>query len=373
MSAHYLTPLLFPFILMILVRVVCAPDTPAMSPEWLEEFLAFDWKKASDLDQRLADYQAARPRDISPLEEVLYGPVRNSEIPESLKSPFSPPTADSQASSSSSDALSRVGPSSLGHIAGPRDLHVASSSTAGQTRMHSWPFQAQNQHGSFMTTRASLPFEPPPAYLKLLEGGGIKRLMRHKSMSRDGKLPLELLVSRYSPINPPYSLFLPMTFRWLPSSQIMDETVAFLRDIRRDLVQPENMASISTRNLPIGAELKATDFFKVRNKIYLVRLPSQQVLLKFFVTHKIDRENRLAFTMTVWTLNVENGGLALSLRGVWGVREKVLLTIRDTFVPAEYSVKGIQSQYGKYFAILERDLPGIATARSTNGHPETLP
>ena len=303
-------------LLTIFSNTVSAPSPPRTSPDWVEKFLAMDWEQASKFSQELADQLHTHHEPIPPVPVTEdFSDAVNPTLP-------SQPTAAFDAPERNLAPASSYG---IGTIA-----ERQSGSWQQQSRDLNLPynpnpvtFRAENPRRSGEMALPAPMLSSTPAHLSIA-GEPLLSLPRQEADVQD-TLPdvsvRHFTAARYTLATLPSVIRLPSSYVWLPSTLLIEEMTEFMATVRRDL--PASMVLLHLDESSGTSALKSSEQFNFKNKAFAVELPSQLVLVKFFRKNRLVKNNPKATTMTIWTLELEDGQHVLGLRGVWGISSKV--------------------------------------------------
>lgn len=297
-------------VMMVLHQAV-APSPPNSTPEWLERFLAMEWKEASEFSDLLADQGRGHGSGVSfSRQDQRSGGSDSTDLLPSY-------TGGHPESQPRDMSLSSMAIPSASQLPEQRSLSPPRSST---TQTHDLPDVSVHLYRAVPYTLATL-----PAVLSL-----------------------------------------PADFVWLPSQQLMVETLDFFAHIRSDL--PASMTRLDVDERAILFQRGSWDYFTPKTKAHAIQLPTQVVFVKFSVQDRFVANNPRPQTMSIWTLENERGQSALGLRGLWGIRSIVQHIFTQSPASVSYTAKGLP--FGRIgHALYRQDTPNtIEEGAQTSNH-----
>lgn len=357
---RYLTLLLVMHLTLVLRRVSAAPPS-GLPSNWLEEFLARDWKAASEFIHSLADNQPHNPLAepaSPPTPSALFDDEQLFERPASSSEEPPPPSLPSH------EAIAQVGPPE--RVQQPSNIHAPSPGV---------PMLGQSSRQVVLPPQAE-----PRIEVFSHESPGAPENDLTNSQVRITHQQIEALQRAQAML--PNHMPLPTYYSWSPSTQLVQEMRHFLEaqqpgSTARDLTSPNNMLELPFDQGANSGFFFSSEFFRANQRVILLQLPSNAVLIKFFMRKRLVPDNPLGKTMTIWTLEQRDGLPVLDLRAIWGIRDLVERHIKKTFVQSpinaiQYVVRSRYRQ-GYQHPYLAQVLPphSIEVPHPTSSHEAT--
>lgn len=307
------------------------PPPPTTAPEWLDKFLAMDWKEVEnlsrELDERRSEGHAetsalplassstnqarqARPFPSAFLNMLLkhiQGETTNNElaaIAEHLR--------PDQQLDGRGESIIRKQP--------PNEASQANAATDKVVHIHDPPRLANR------VDQAVQRAQEPKQGLTPANIDRLRRLMQERA--RPGALPMQVSDLRLLASALPARLPVPSAYTRAFSGQLTEELREYLAGLRSTEVVEKEMIDLNIDGE--GSLYPTHEFFRPSTQAQVVRLPSRLVLIKAFTRQKFRVKHRLPITLTMWTLEEQRDGQVLMLRGVYGVSQRLSHAIRDS-------------------------------------------